>query len=468
MQSPGRLRGGLGGDDQPDGEEGTLPMRVVVIGGSAAGLGAAAAAQQRDPQARVTVLTGLPDASFSPFGIPGSGQRQIPGSDHLVAQARDHYRQQGLDIRYETHVESVDLAEGGVAVRGSGRLPFDRLVIATGSVYESPGIQGAGLEGVYHLPDLRLAGAWEERLTSVKAAVVAGSQPASIEIAMALAGRGVETHLVYEGPRPLAEIADPDIMAPAEESWREAGVQVHAGTAIEALSGTGTVQAVQTSQGELPAGLVVLGTRSLPDAALARQAGIKTGAAGGILVDARMATSAPGVYAAGDCAELPEGFTRIPVQGLSGSHAHAQGKVAGANAAGDTQAYQPLYVPWSAAGENWAVGGVCFGETLAGALGIGYALGVAEGISRARYYPGFRKIRVKLLADPRTLQVIGAQLVGSEGVRERCDLLSLAARKAITFDDLAWMENVYSPAMGALNEPIALAAQDGLRRAGRS
>jgi NADH oxidase (H2O2-forming) len=445
-----------------------LPNKIVVIGGGAAGMGAAGAAKQHDPQAEVTVLTGLPDAAYSPFGIPGFYRGEISGSGRLVRQAKDHYREQGLDIRYETHVESVDLAKGEVAVRGSGRLTFDRLVVATGSVCEAPDILGADLEGVYYMRDLRLAGAWDERLKSVKVAVVAGTRPAGVEIATALAGRGIETHLVDPHPWPMAEIADPDIMASVEESWRDLGVQLHADTAVEALSGAGKVQAVQTSRGELPAGLVVLATKKLPDTTLARQAGIKTGATGGVMVDARMVTSVPGVYSAGDCVELPEGFTRLPVQGWSGSHAHAQGKVAGANAAGDVGAYQPLYVPWSLEGENWAVGGVCFGETLAGTLDIPFVLGVAEGISRARYYPGFRKIRVKLLADPKTLQVIGAQLAGSEGIRERCDLLSLAARKAFTLDDLAWMENVYSPAMGALNEPIALAAQDGLRRASRS
>jgi NADH oxidase (H2O2-forming) len=95
-------------------------------------------------------------------------------------------------------------------------------------------------------------------------------------------------------------------------------------------------------------------------------------------------------------------------------------------------------------------------------------LGVAEGISRARYYPDYRKIRVKLLADPTTLRLFGAQLVGGEGVKERCDLLALAARQQVTLTDLAWMENVYSPAMGALNEPIALAAQNALSKIARS
>ena len=86
-------------------------------------------------------------------------------------------------------------------------------------------------------------------------------------------------------------------------------------------------------------------------------------------------------------------------------------------------------------------------------------MGSAEGISKARYYPGFRKIRVKLLADPRSHRLIGAQMVGGEGIKERADMLALAVKMGVRVEDLAWMENVYSPPIGALNEPVALAAQ---------
>jgi len=89
-------------------------------------------------------------------------------------------------------------------------------------------------------------------------------------------------------------------------------------------------------------------------------------------------------------------------------------------------------------------------------------MGVAEGISRARYYPGVKKVRVKLLAEPGSLRLIGAQMVGQEGIKERADFLAMAIMTGVTLEDLAWMENVYSPPIGALNEPIAVAAQNGM------
>src|SRR5919205_3196091 len=280
----------------------------------------------------------------------------------------------------------------------------------------------------------------------------------------ALAHRGIETHLVDPHPWALSEAADPDIAEPVQESWAEMGVKMHFNTRLEEFlgDGNGKVRAVRTSEGELPADLVVICTKKTPRNDLAAGAGIQIGSTGGIVVDERMATSAAGVWAAGDCIEVPHGVSNVPLQGLSGSHAYAQGKVAGTNAAGGQRAYQPVYVPWGMVAGKWVIGGVSFGETLATALGIPFVLGQATGISRARYYPGVKKVKVKLLAEPGSLKLIGAQMVGQEGIKERADFLAMAVKFGFTLNDLATMENVYSPAIGALNEPIVLAAQNGL------
>jgi NADH oxidase (H2O2-forming) len=444
-----------------------MARQVVVIGGSAAGMGAAGAAKQADPDAHVIVYTGQQDVAYSPCGIPYVHGREIDTFDRLILQGKEYYQQLGYDIRYETWVRSIDLKRRRLLVEGQDDEPFDSLVIATGFDYERPAIAGVDLEGIYYVRDIREAMRWDEILERTKVAAVVEAQPIGVEMATALAHRGIETHLVDPHPWAMAEIADPDIMQPVEDSWREMGVKLYFNTRIEALLGTGRVRAVKTSAGDIPVDMVVMGTKKLPNNRLAREAGIRTGSTGGIVVDEHMATSASGVFAAGDCVEVPQGGTSIPVQGLSGSHAYAQGKVAGAGAAGRSRSYQPVYVPWGMVGGKWMIGGVSFGETIANALGIPFVMGAAEGISRARYYPDFKKIRVKLLAEPRTLRLIGAQLVGGEGIKERCDFLAMAARKGVTLEELAWMENVYSPAIGALNEPIALAAQNGLGSGGR-
>ena len=439
-----------------------MSKRIVVIGGGAAGIGAAGAAKQVDPAASVTVYTEFEDAAYSPCGIPYVHGKEIPTFEQLFLQTKEAYVDAGIDIHYQTTVRSVDLRQRTVAVEGEGTVEFDRLVIATGFNYADPGIPGTDLEGLYYVKNIRRAMEWDRVLDTVRSAVVLDASPLGLEMTTALGHRGIDTHLVDPQPWALAEVADPDIMQPVQESWTEMGVHMHFNTRAEALLGSGHVSAVKTSAGEIPADIVVICTHKQANSQLAGAAGIRIGSTGGIIVDDRMATATDGVFAAGDCVELPHGVTRVPIQGLSGSHAYAQGKVAGANAAGGDRFYQPVYVPWGMVAGRWMIGGVSFGETLATALGIPFIVGAANGISRARYYPDVKKVRVKLLAEPQHHRLIGAQMVGGEGIKERADFLALAVKTGITLSDLASMENVYSPPIGALNEPIAVAAQNAL------
>ncbi len=445
-----------------------MSLRVVIVGGGAGGIGAAGGVKQAAPDALVTVFTEFEDVGYSPCGIPYVHGREIEDFNSLFLADKEAYVQAGIDIHYEARVTAVDLDGQVVQVQENAgkrsEVQYDRLVLATGFDYANPGVPGIDLAGLYYVKNIRRAMKWDKVLDSVSRAVVVEATPLGLEMTTALAHRGIETHLMDPHPWPLAEVADPDVMAPVEESWAEMGVITHYNTKLEAFLGDGRVSAVATSTGELPCDIAVVCTHKRPNNRLARAAGLEVGSTGGLIVDERLETTRRGVFAAGDCAELPHGVTWIPVQGLSGSHAYAQGKVAGANAAGANRVYSPVYVPWAMVAGKWMIGGVSFGETLATALGIPYVVGTADGISRARYYPGVRKTRVKLLGEPGTLRLIGAQMVGGEGIKERADFLAMAVRTGVTIEDLAWMENVYSPPIGALNEPIALAAQNALSR----
>ncbi|MCH6170405.1 FAD-dependent oxidoreductase [Pseudonocardia alaniniphila] len=441
------------------------PRKTVIIGGGAAGLGAAGGVKAADPSADVVVYTEYEDVAYSPCGIPYVHGGEIPDFERLFLAGKQAYVDAGIDVHYETAVTAVDTAAHTVTVEGEGTVPYDTLIIATGWNYADPGVPGGDLEGLYYVKNIRKAMEWDKVISETKSAVVVEAGPLGLEMVTALAHRGVETHLIDPNPYALAMMADPDIMAPVEDSWRELGAHLHFNTTLEGFvgNGSGKVAAVATSGGEIPADLVVIATHKVPNNALAHAAGLKIGSTGGIIVDERMKTSAPDVWAAGDAVEIPHGLTRTPLQGLTGSHAYAQGKTAGTNAGGGDRAYRAVYVPWATPAGKWVIGGASFGETTATALGIPYVLAVAEGISRARYYPGVQKVKIKLLAEPGTLRLIGAQMIGGgEGIKERADFLAQAIRFGMTLHDLATMENVYSPAIGALNEPIVLAATNGL------
>ena len=439
-------------------------MRIVVVGGGAAGIGAQGGAKGAAPEAEVVLYTEYEDVGYSPCGIPFVHGKEIDKFETLILQDKKFYEDAGFDIHYTTKVERIDTARQEVQVAGEGTVSYDRLVLGTGWNYADPGVPGSHLAGLHYVKNIRRAMEFDKVLDTAKVAVVVDASPIGIEMATAFAHRGLETHFVDPGGWPLADVADPEIMEPVEESLRELGVHMHMQTTVDGFVGENTVTAVATSTGELPCDVVVVATHKSPNTELATAAGIKTGSTGGIIVDDGMATSAENVWAAGDCVEIPHGVTSVPINGLSGSHAYSQGKVAGVNAGGGDRAYQAVQVPWGMVAGTWTIGGVSFGETLATALGIPHIVGMADGISKARYYPGWSQIRVKLLVDPDTRTLVGGQMAGIEGIKERADFLAMAMRAKIPIEDIAWMENVYSPPIGALNEPMALAAQNALGR----
>ena len=438
------------------------------MGGGAAGLGAAGGVKAADPTNEVVVFTQFEDVAYSPCGIPYVHGKEIPDFQSLFLADKQAYVDAGIDIHYEKTVSAIDVSGRTVTVDGIGPVTWDRLVVATGFDYRDPGVPGSDLGNLYRVKNIRAAMEWDKVLDSVRRAVVVEASPLGLEMVTALAHRGIETHLIDPHPWALGELCDPDIAEPVQESWAEMGVTMHWNTELKAfLGGTdGKVRAVMTSDGEIAADLVVVATHKVPNNALAAAAGLATGSTGGLVVDGHMHTSATDVWAAGDVCEIPHGLGGLPLQGLTGSHAYAQGKVAGVNAGGGDRSYSPVYVPWGMVAGKWMIGGVALGEVAATALGLPHVVGRATGISRARYYPGVKQVRVKLLAEPGTLRLLGAQMVGGEGIKERADFLGVAVRKGLTLRDLATMENVYSPPIGALNEPIAVAAQNGLAAAG--
>jgi NADH oxidase (H2O2-forming) len=306
----------------------------------------------------------------------------------------------------------------------------------------------------------------DPKLDAVKRAVVWQSKPLGVELIEALPHRGIETHLVDSGGWLMADFADPDMMQPLQDHLaQEMGVQFHFGTELKGFKGdNGRVAAVQTSGGDIACDMAFLVAPMKPATKLAKSIGVKTGSTGAIIVDNHMRTNVPDVYAAGACVETMHALLNIPVNLIPGTYAYTQGRLAGLNAAGGDKGYHPVYVPWGL-GAKIQVGGVLVSETIALAMGMPYIVGKATGITAARYHPAHEKMMVKLLAEPDSHRVIGAQFTGGEGVKERADFLAFAIRKNTTLEELSIMENVYSPPIGALGEPIAAAANNGLANA---
>jgi NADH oxidase (H2O2-forming) len=366
-------------------------------------------------------------------------------------------------MRMETVITDIDLDRRTVTARNQPE-GFDQLVICTGFQWEQPDVPGANLDGLHYVKNIRASMDFDQELDGFRRVAVVGAGPVGVEMAGNLAHRGLQVDLIDEGPWVLHEVLDPDVARPVHESLEARGVTLHLGTRLEAFQGgpDGRVRAVATSRGEFPCDAVVIGLHKIPNTHLAEAAGLRRGTTGAVVVDDHMRTSAPGVWAAGDIIEVPHGLNMVPIVGLTGSHAYAQGRVAAVNIAGGDLAYDPVWVPWGMVAGDYTIGGFSMGENLAQTLGIPYVVAKGVGVSKARYFPGAQKTFVKLLAEPGTLRLMGGVIHGGDGVKERCDFLAFAAKRGATLYDLAYMENIYSPPIGALFEPIAIAAQTGL------
>jgi NADH oxidase (H2O2-forming) len=437
--------------------------RIVVIGGGPAGTAAATNAIQTDRSASVTLLTEFEDIAYSPCGIPYVFGHEVESFEKLFLQNAEFYANMGLDLRTSETVKRIDMRGRVVITEKGEQFPFDKLILCTGWGYEVPDVPGSDLKGMMFIKNIRRAMEIDKLLDQVKTILVYKGKPLAVELSLAFAHRGIKVHLVDDAPWLAADFVDPEIMKPLQDELEKAGVEFHMGTHLEGFRGEdGKICAAQTSDGEIPCELVFVTGPVKPSTELARTIGVKCGSTGGIIVDDHMRTNVPDVYAAGGCVEILHGFLRIPIHILPSTFAYPEGKIAGVNAVGGNLAYYPVYGPWGMIAGKVQASGVTISETMAKALGLPYIVGQANGITAARYHPASEKLFVKIMAEPKSHRVIGVEMVGGEGAKERADFMAFAMRKGATLDELATMENVYSPAIGALNEPIALAARNGL------
>ena len=321
-----------------------MTERLVVIGGDAAGMTAAARARRRrDPEdLDIVAFERGPYTSYSACGIPYYVGDLLSDIDGLVARSPDEHRKNGIDVRTGHEVVAIDVNKRRVRVRdlaGGGERdePFDQLVVAAGSVPTRPDVPGVDAEGIFGVQTLadgvRVRQAVDER--EPRRAVVVGGGYVGLEMAEALVRRGLEVALVDRTEQPMASTLDLDMGDLVADALRAVGVTLHLGEAVDGFEAdNGSVRAVHTANRSLPADIVILGLGVRPNIALAREAGIAIGNKGGIVTDARMETSIGGVWAAGDCVESVDRITGLPIVVALGTHANKQGRVVGINATG--------------------------------------------------------------------------------------------------------------------------------------
>ncbi|MGY1771392.1 FAD-dependent oxidoreductase [Blastococcus sp. SYSU D00813] len=438
------------------------PERLLVIGGDAAGMSAAAQARRLRPDLRITVLEQGPDVSYSACGIPYWVGDVVSDRDRLIARTPHEFAAQDVDVRIGTRAEAVDLAAGTVRTSAGDVLGYDRLLVATGGRPARPPVPGLDAEGVHGVH--RLADGADVRAAvaaGATRAVVLGGGYIGLEMAEVLHARGLAVTVVLADPLPMAQLDD-DMGERVCAAMGAMGIDVRPNEPVREVEtdADGVARAVRTDAGAYEADLVVLGLGMGPEVSLARDAGLQLGSTGAIEVDrTQRSVSHPEVSAAGDCSQT---FSRITGEALHiplGTHANKQGRVAGSVIAG-----RPARFPGVLGTALTKVGdtevartGLC--TTQAEQAGYDHRTETVHGTTRAGYYPGAEDITVKLVSERGSGLLLGAQIVGGPGSGKRIDVLATAIWAGLTAEELAGSDLSYAPPFSPTYDPVLVAAR---------
>ena len=440
-------------------------MRLVILGGVAAGTKAASRARRLDPEMEITVYQEEPEPSISECGLPYLLSGVVEERDDLVARTPEKFAEKGIDVLVRHRVERIDshgkiLSVLNVNTGEAFEDTYDRLVIATGARAVLPPISGAELEGVFKLrflTDTDEIGRYIEEQSPSKATIVGGGY-IGLEVAENLCGLGMEVSLI-EGEDRVALAYGPEVSENVEAELEANGVGVYTGEKVDEFTGERRVRGVKFGDTELETDLVIVGVGIKPNVELAAEAGVEIGTTGAILVDRRMKTSIPDVWAAGDCVETTNLVSDRPTWVPLGDTANQMGRVAGTNAAtGDeTLEFPGILGTGIFKVFDLGVGKTGLSEEEAEDAGFEVVSAGLEAYDRAAYYPGAQKVFLKLIADRATGRLLGAESAGS-GADKLTDICATALWGRLSYPDLVNIDLAYAPPYGPALSPVIQAA----------
>jgi NADPH-dependent 2,4-dienoyl-CoA reductase/sulfur reductase-like enzyme/rhodanese-related sulfurtransferase len=442
-----------------------MVMQVVVVGGVAGGMSAAARLRRLDETAHIVVLERGPHVSFANCGLPYHVGGEIVHRRDLLLHTPESLRESlDLDVRVRHEVTGIDRDRRVVRVRDLAadadlELPYDALVLATGAdpiVPPLPGLDRPQVRTLRTVPD---ADVLRRMLADgARKAVVIGAGFIGLETVEAFRHRGLDVTLVEMAPQVLPAI-DADMASLVAAELRAHDVDVRTGigfTAVEEGSAGHPVDVVLADGDRIPADLVLLGVGVRPSTALARDAGLELAATGAVIVTPDQRTSDPRIWAVGDAIQVVDAVTGAPgVVPLAGP-ANRQGRIAADSIMGRPVASRPVL--GTAIVRVFGLTAAVTGPTSRrlGLAGVEHRQVNLHPGNHAGYYPGAETLHLKVLFAPDG-RLLGAQAVGHDGVDKRIDVLAVALRAGMDVDDLAELELAYAPPFGSAKDPVNMA-----------
>ncbi len=444
-------------------------MKLVIVGGVAAGASAAAKARRCNEAAEIIMFEKGPHISYATCGLPYYLSGVIRKREHLLVTSPRFFKQRfNVQVRTHHEVQRVDPSAREVLVRNlvtgtAIKEPYDRLVLATGARAIVPPVPGVDLPFVFALKTLEDADRIYAHLESTRPenAVVVGGGLIGMEAIENLAGKGMQVALVEFMPQVLAFL-DREMAEVVQQHLQNKGVKIflsEKAAIIEKRAGRGWL--VTDKGRELPADVVIMSVGIRPNTELAKDAGLRIGPSGGIVVNECMQTSDPYIFAAGDCAESINLVTGKPTLNPMGSAANKQGRAAGANAMGRCIAVKGFTGTVILKIFDLAVAKTGLSEGEAVSEGFSPLVTYVLSEDHAGYYPEAKELRIKSVADQATRRLLGAQVIGEKGVDKRIDVIATAIYNRMALDDLLQLDLAYAPPYSAARDPVIVAGAIG-------
>ena len=447
------------------------PMRVVIVGGVAAGPKAAAKIIRLLPHAEVTVVEKGQLLSYAGCGLPYYVSGVIEDPKELmstpVGVVRDTvFFQQFKSVRVmnQTEAVAIDRENRRLKVQDlvdeeESWLEYDKLVLATGASPIIPPVPNVGLRNIFTLHGVRDAEGLKAVLSARKArdVVIVGAGLIGVEFTESLVKIGCRVTLV-EKQLQILGLLDWDMAKLVELHLESQGVKVLAGTTVESFQGENAVSGVVTDQGTLPADLVVLASGVRPNVQLAIDAGLKIGPTGGIQVDPTMGTSDADIYAAGDCVESVDLITGEPCYVPLGSTANKQGRVAAVNIAGGSSRFPGVLGTTICRVFDYSVARTGLSEQEARRHGYDVVTVSVPAPDKEHFVPDAAMLLLKLVVDRKTRRVLGAQGTGPGAADKRVDVAAMAITAGMTVDQLANADLCYAPPYSPAMDNLITAA----------
>lgn len=432
-------------------------MKTIIIGGVAGGATAAARLRRLDEKAEIIILERGEYVSFANCGLPYYIGGVITDREDLTLQTPESFKERfNIDVRVLNEAVKVSPDTKTVTVKNlrTGETyeeTYDNLILSMGAEPIRPNIDGADGSNVFTLRNIPDTLKIKNYIDTAKprSAVVIGGGYIGVEMAENLAQAGLKVAIVELADHLIAPL-DFDMAADVHRYIKSKGIYLHLNNGVKSINGNTVV----LQNGEITADMIIMSVGVRPETAIAKDCGIELNPRGSIVVNNKMQTNIPDIYAVGDAVEVEDFITKKPAFIPLAGPANKQGRIAADNIAG----YESVYTGTQGSAVlklfDMTVATTGLNEKSATAAGIDYDKTYTYSASHATYYPGAAQMSIKALWDKKTLKIIGAQIVGFDGVDKRMDVLATAIRLGAKITDLTTLELCYAPPFGSAKDPV--------------